>query len=113
MQTAILVEAGNQEPICLRVNDLDNYINRAPLNNEQDRTYKAFKRVHIIEEAGKPDIGIYAHQSVKDADAKAIGLKEADKFLHPEKYKKEHNELQSLREENARLRSELAASAIK
>jgi hypothetical protein len=105
MQTAILIEKG-LEPFALRIADLDNYINYAPPQNAQDRRLKSFKKVH--EEEG---IGIYAFE-VDAKEAKAIGVQEADKFLHPEKYKDMRSEAEKLRQENAALRAQLVNRAV-
>lgn len=109
MQTAILIERG-AEPISIRTDQLNSFIDYAPPQNSLDRQAKSFKRVDIIEKRDgdkTQQVGIYARlaSGLKESEAKEIGAREADLFLNPEKYKDQRTEVEKLREENARLRT--------
>jgi hypothetical protein len=106
MHTTLLIERGVVNAVRYEEHELKSKIGYVPYNDAVDKTMKEFQALERVEAAGQPFIALYyrPNSGITKEDAIAIGKAEAEKFLNPEKFRKQRDEMEELRAENARLR---------
>lgn len=99
MHVALLIERNEINAIRLESQEFAREQGYVPTNDAIDKRMKKYQELEKVEAKGKPFIGLYyrPESGITKEDAIAIGRAEADKYHHPEKYKKESSEAELLR----------------